>query len=169
MKNRIDTPRSSPPPLSPPERASKSYPSKPQELWYLPLDPEFTAPLSWTNDPNDLSIETYFNPNKINLGQSYNIKGLRPVLREEGEPYNFILVDDEQRWYLWDEYDGLLLWVKSKELEALTKIEDKADFVLLDSPAWRLRWCTSTFIPLMNLAPETCSSWMQFVVTEYVA
>jgi hypothetical protein len=98
---------------------------------YLPLDSDFTDYLAWTNDPDDLAIETYFDPDKeINLGRMFNIPGLRPVLKEEDVPDNFILTDDEQRWYLFDEYRRRLLWVKNEELDELEFDEEKADFIL---------------------------------------
>jgi hypothetical protein len=98
---------------------------------YLPLDPDFTAQLAWTNDPRNLSIETYFDPDKeVNLRRKFNIKGLWLVLREDDDPDNFILTYGEQRWYLFDESDGMLLWVKNKDLETLTSKEEQADFIL---------------------------------------
>jgi hypothetical protein len=97
---------------------------KTRELW-LRLKSEYTAPLCWTNDPRHLKIDTYFDPDKINIGDNFNIEGLRPVLREDDNEYNFILEDADGRWYLWEEYDGLLLWIKSEELKALKTDEER--------------------------------------------
>ena len=58
------------------ELESASCASGPREL-YLPLDPDFTAQLAWTDDPRNLSIGTYFDPDKeVNLEREFNIKGL---------------------------------------------------------------------------------------------
>jgi len=74
-------------------------------------------------------LETYFLPTPPNLATDYNIKGLKPILRENDGFYRFILTDKQSRLYVWDE-DGYLFWVKDEELESLMSVEEKVDFVL---------------------------------------
>lgn len=37
---------------------------------YVQLDPDYMKDLCWSNDPNDLYLEVYFNPNKLNFAQT---------------------------------------------------------------------------------------------------
>jgi hypothetical protein len=55
---------------------------------------------------------------------------LRPILGEDGGRERFILTDKKDRFYVWDEWDGRLLWVRHVELEELETLEEKVDFVL---------------------------------------
>jgi hypothetical protein len=98
---------------------------------YLPLDPDFTIWLAWTDSSRDHSFETYFNPDQeVNIAREWNIPGFRPVLKEGDDSYNFLLTDDRKRWQLLDEFDEQLLWVKDEELEELETNEQKTDFIL---------------------------------------
>ena len=97
---------------------------------YVPLDSDYAHSVSWSNDPGHLALQTYFNPNKPNLGGDFLVHGLRPILREDEEPYRFILKDNKDRYYVWNEFDGRLFWVRHAELEEMTGLEDKVDFVL---------------------------------------
>lgn len=98
-------------------------------LPYVRLDPEYARTLCWSNNPDDLALQTYFNPEEPNLDTNYNIQGLVPVLREDEGLYRFVLKDKKGRFYIWDE-DGHLLWVKSKKIEELASNEDKIEFVI---------------------------------------
>ncbi|KAF2833276.1 hypothetical protein CC86DRAFT_415021 [Ophiobolus disseminans] len=84
---------------------------KHSSLPYVALDPEVMRYLCWSNNPNELWLDVYFNPLEPNLSQAYNVAGLRPVVREkDGDA--FILQDEKKRFYLWKPWDGDLLRVK---------------------------------------------------------
>ena len=100
-----------------------------QELPYVRLDEEYVESVCWSNDPGDLALETYFNPAAPNLETDYHIKGLQPVLRESEGTYRFILKDEKDRLYVWDE-DGHMFWVKNKALEKEFTMEDKVDYII---------------------------------------
>ena len=71
------------------------------------MDPEYIADIAWSNNPNNFTLETYFNPKKSSLGRDYKIKGLRPVIREDDNRYNWILTNAKSRWYVWEEFFGI--------------------------------------------------------------
>ncbi|KAF2833280.1 hypothetical protein CC86DRAFT_461683 [Ophiobolus disseminans] len=100
-----------------------------QELPYVRLDEEYAQSVRWSKNPGDLALETYFNTTKPNLETDYNVKGLRPVLLQNDGFYRFILKDEQDHFYVWDE-DSLLFWVKDEEIEKPMSLEDKVDFVL---------------------------------------
>ncbi|KAF1911802.1 hypothetical protein BDU57DRAFT_523811 [Ampelomyces quisqualis] len=90
-------------------------PTKYCEHWgtiapYVALDPEYLENLCWSNNPDDLYLETYFHPDKPNVANSYNVEGLKPVVRDTNTDF-FILQDVEDRFYLWEAWEGLLLRV----------------------------------------------------------
>jgi len=58
------------------------------------------------------------------------VDDLRPILREDDGRERFILTDKQRRCYVWDEWDGCLLWVRHVELETLETWEEKVDFIL---------------------------------------
>ena len=60
------------------------------------------------------------------------MSGLQPVLREMEDPYRFILKDDKDRFYLYDEYEGFLQWVKSKELEEMDTYQEMVNWILCE-------------------------------------
>ncbi|KAF1911803.1 hypothetical protein BDU57DRAFT_551852 [Ampelomyces quisqualis] len=77
---------------------------------YVPLQPEVMEYLCWSNDPNDLYLETYFDPKNPNMINAYNVEGLKPVVREKDSD-TFILQDAKKQFYLWDAWEGELLRV----------------------------------------------------------
>jgi len=54
------------------------------------------------------------------------------VLREKRGPHRFILVDSKDRFYMYEEWDGFLYWVKSKELEELVTYQEKVNWILCE-------------------------------------
>jgi hypothetical protein len=65
---------------------------------YVHLDPEFMEHLCWSNDPNDLYLETYLHPSKSNMINAYNVEGVILVVREK-DSGTFILQDAKERFY----------------------------------------------------------------------
>lgn len=100
------------------------------EVPYFQLPPEFTLGLVWSNHPGDLQLQTYFNPKKPHLGSDFGVEGLQPVLREMEGDYRFILTDSKGRFYLYEEWDGFLYWVKSRELEYMDTDVQKVDYIV---------------------------------------
>lgn len=53
-----------------------------------------------------------------------------------------MLTDDKGRMYIWDE-DGYMVWAKDEELEGMTDVEEKVEWVLSElwglevEPVWR--------------------------------
>jgi len=101
-------------------------------LPYLHLPTAYTQDLTWSNDPEDLALQTYFNPKKPNLGGSFGVKGLQPVLREKEGSHRFLLKDDQDRFYMYEEWDSFLYWVHSEELEELDTYQAKVDWILCE-------------------------------------
>lgn len=99
-------------------------------LPYVQLDSDYTNSLCWSNDPGQLSLQTYFDPDKPNLSSDFNVPGLSPILREYGGRHRFILKGSKGRFYVWNEWSGRLFWVRHKEIEELDSLEDKVNFVL---------------------------------------
>jgi hypothetical protein len=75
-------------------------------------------------------LPTYFDPDKPNLASDFQVPGLLPILREEGGFDRFILTDAKKRFYVLDEWDGRLFWVRHKEIEYFSIIEEQVDFVI---------------------------------------
>ena len=76
------------------------------QLNYIPLGKDFVKAYSWTNDPKDLDVETYFDK-EPSIGGSYNIKGLKPVIKDKFSQ-EYLLKDDDGNYYRWDaEFPGL--------------------------------------------------------------
>jgi hypothetical protein len=77
---------------------------------YVKLNGEYHHCLreSWTNDPNKLYLEICFDPQlDVNLANDFNIDGLCPVVKAiNGD--RFILRDAQERYYLWDAWNGNL-------------------------------------------------------------
>ncbi|KAF2034917.1 hypothetical protein EK21DRAFT_55514, partial [Setomelanomma holmii] len=67
-----------------------------------------TQDLCWSIDPGDLALETYFGPKKLHLDGEFKVSDLKPVLREKGSPYRFMLKDEKDRWCMYDERNGYL-------------------------------------------------------------
>lgn len=84
------------------------------------------ARLSWTNDPKELLLSTYFSPNPPNLANSYGIPGLRPVLKHPSGD-KFLLADNSANFYIWVAYEGgLYLMNDHLDLqEAITEAIDE--------------------------------------------
>jgi hypothetical protein len=103
---------------------------KDKALPYVQLDTDFAASLCWSNDPGQLALQTYFNPEKPSLGGDFQVDGLHPILLEDRGRGRFILMDSKDRFYVWSECDGPLYWVRHAEIEELASVEDKVDFIL---------------------------------------
>jgi hypothetical protein len=70
-------------------------------LRYVKLDPGYTQSLTSSNEPRDLDLYGAFGEDKPNLSSDFNVKGLRPILKEkEGDMY--MLRDASGLYYLWD-------------------------------------------------------------------
>jgi hypothetical protein len=52
----------------------------------------------WTDDPNHLYLNVYFDKDKPNSGADYNVDCLQPVAKEKGS-HRFVLGDAKKRWY----------------------------------------------------------------------
>ena len=59
----------------------------------------------FSNNPEDLGLDTYFDPRKHSLMSSFGIPSLKPVLRHLKED-RYLLKDDQNQYYLFDEEDG---------------------------------------------------------------
>ncbi|KAF2833279.1 hypothetical protein CC86DRAFT_399911 [Ophiobolus disseminans] len=100
------------------------------DLLCVPLEDDFVDSLCWSNDPGHLALETYFDPKKPSLAGDFQVDGLRPVIREDHDRHRFILMDNKNRFYVWTEWDGRLFWVRHAEIEHLTTVEEKVEFIL---------------------------------------
>ncbi|KAF2131647.1 hypothetical protein P153DRAFT_394963 [Dothidotthia symphoricarpi CBS 119687] len=112
---------------------TQDKPKAPKQLQYVRLSPLNARMFTWSNDPDDLSLDTYFNPLKPNLPDEYNIQGLLPVLREPKGAQRFLLRDARDRFYLFDEFEGELWWVKfrpGEETECLEEVWEKCMWIL---------------------------------------
>jgi hypothetical protein len=135
------TPSSSPPNPKPhrdkpaaacDERSGTNDCESHDHISHVQLSPGFTEDLCWSNGPNDLALQTYFNRDGPNLGGDFNVQGLQPVLRECRGMHRFIMKDLKDRFYIWDEWDGRLFWIKDAELENLANIEEKLEWILCE-------------------------------------
>lgn len=59
----------------------------------------------WTNDPDELYLETYFCPYPPNVAPSFEIPGLRPVIKHPLEE-KFLLADNSGNFYIWVSGEG---------------------------------------------------------------
>jgi len=80
---------------------------------YLELDAGFTQYLTWSNNPQNLDLYGAFSKDEPNLSSDYNIKDLRPILKEE-DGDKCLLENTEGSYYLWDLWAGVLLKVAEK-------------------------------------------------------
>lgn len=104
--------------LPKPESRSAQTQAKPL---YVNIEETLGAPLPssvpWTNDPEVLLSYPYFQTKPLmNLASSYRIPGLRPVMKHKLE-YIFLLMDDQERFYLWFEEDGLRIFNKDLDIQ----------------------------------------------------
>src|SRR5689334_20318104 len=67
---------------------------------YVNLGENFSKALSWTNDPKDLDIATYFDA-EPSIGGSYNIQGLKPVIKDKFSE-EYLLTDAAGNYYRWN-------------------------------------------------------------------
>jgi len=79
---------------------------------YVDLGPKFAKDFTWSNDPNDLMLVTYFGQNEPNLATDFNIDGLKPIVREK-DGDTFLLVDAQNRYYIWNRWEGDLFRLKN--------------------------------------------------------
>jgi len=70
-------------------------------------------------------MNTYFRPETPNLSSDFIVDGLRPVLRELEATERFILKDSQNRFYLWDEWDGRLFWVSDPDVNELPTLRKR--------------------------------------------
>ncbi|CAO2650524.1 Nn.00g018160.m01.CDS01 [Neocucurbitaria sp. VM-36] len=82
-------------------------------LPYVQLNDDYNRRLCWSNEPIDLKLPSYFDPDQLNLSKDFNVDGLCPVIKEKDSD-TFILRDAKCRYYLWDEWDGHLLRFKDE-------------------------------------------------------
>lgn len=87
-------------------------------------------------------LDTYFDPAKINLGSEFGIKGLKPVLRNTLDD-TFLLKDDENYFYLWNENDKILNRITPNTMRVETAVEmaivgvPDSDLLLMADPRCR--------------------------------
>lgn len=74
---------------------------------YHDLGEDFPTWLAWTNKKEELDLDTFFDPTKPNLATGFDVKGLKPVIRERGET-GYLLEDDKNGFYYMDIRDGRL-------------------------------------------------------------
>jgi hypothetical protein len=86
--------------------------------------------LCWSNDPDDLCLETYFDMSKPNVPDDYGVPGLKPVVRETGKD-RFILPDVKERFYLPDAWDWELLGVPDKWMEGFESTEKIVENIIV--------------------------------------
>ena len=81
---------------------------KKSRIEWVDLGPDVLQNLTWSNDPEDLLLEIYFDADKVpNLPEDYSIDGLEPILADrDGE--TFILTDSQWRYYCWNRMAGEL-------------------------------------------------------------
>jgi hypothetical protein len=123
-----------------------------QELLYVKLDPEYMRTISWSNDPGDLALQTYFVLSKPNLEGDFKVKGLKSVLWENEGRYKFIMTDEKDRRYVWEEDDVHLFWVKDEIWRSWSLSRKRSASSSVDSVTWRWSRCTWTIIPLRILS-----------------
>jgi hypothetical protein len=99
------------------------------DLQYVQLNPKYMANMCWSNNPNNLYLEVYFDESKPNLADDYGVDGLRPVIRENRSS-RFILCDAKKRFYIWEEWDGRLLRVQEKYTKGFELTEEIVDNIL---------------------------------------
>jgi hypothetical protein len=85
--------------------------------------------MRWSNNPNDLYLEVYFDKSKPNLSADYGVHGLQPVIRQNGTD-RFILCDSKKRFYLWNGWDGRLLRVQEVWTKGFNSNEEIIDNIL---------------------------------------
>jgi hypothetical protein len=66
------------------------------------------------------------------LGGDFGVKGLEPVLREKQGLNRFLLKDEQDRFYVYEEWDGFLYWVKAEELGDFNTYEEKVRWILCE-------------------------------------
>lgn len=95
-----------------------------REGQYIKLQSEFTADLTWSNDPSDLDLYCAFGEDKPNLFSDFHLDDrLYPILKEkEGDMY--ILRDTKHVYYVWDPWYGPILKV-SAEYSTVAGTEDE--------------------------------------------
>ncbi|KAI1177885.1 hypothetical protein F4777DRAFT_168395 [Nemania sp. FL0916] len=94
-------------------------PVQPGKATHVDLkDPFYMSPKSsaWTNDPTQLDLDIWFDPQKPNIGNQYGIRNLRPVIKEP-EFEDYLLMDANGRFYTWNPNNGVLFRVKQHPLE----------------------------------------------------
>jgi hypothetical protein len=99
-------------------------------LPYVPLSPKFMDYLCWSNDPDDMYLETYFDKSKPNLSNDYEVVDLKPVVKEISKD-RFILRDPRERFYLWDAWDCELLRVPDKYTKGFVSTEEIVDNIIM--------------------------------------
>jgi hypothetical protein len=97
---------------------------------YVPLSPKFMDYLCWSNDPDDLYLETYFDKFKPNLSNDYEVVDLKPVVKEISKD-RFILRDPRERFYLWNAWDSELLRVPNEYTEGFVSTEEIVDNIIM--------------------------------------
>ncbi|OAG33908.1 hypothetical protein AYO21_11980 [Fonsecaea monophora] len=89
-------------------KAPRPLPGKPV---FVDLGQNYPAGYTWSNDPKDMSLDTYFDPGKSNLADEFAIDGLRPILKDTNSEM-YLLTANNAKFYLWAADDGRLFVFK---------------------------------------------------------
>ena len=79
---------------------------------------------------NELYLEVYFDKEKPNLADDYNVEGLQLVIKENDSD-KFILQDAKDRFYLWDAWDCELLRVADAWTQGFKSIEQVMENLII--------------------------------------
>jgi hypothetical protein len=114
---------------------------------YVDLGPKFSKDLTWSNDPSDLMLETYFDQDEPNLATDFNIDGLKPIIRQKGGN-TFLLVDAQNRYYIWNRWDEDLFRLQDLG-NGKEHVDHVVQMVMKDLPSlkkeqiWNTRYCNT--------------------------
>ncbi|KAH8724862.1 hypothetical protein GQ44DRAFT_826999 [Phaeosphaeriaceae sp. PMI808] len=107
-------------PLLPIELEPPPKPKPPQtEPTFENLQDPYFDNSNWTNTKSELDLDTYFHPLRPNLAKDFGVQGLRPVIREP-EIDDFLLIDDNNKFYTWNPNDGRLFKITKRGTEKMT-------------------------------------------------
>ena len=112
-----------PPPIIKPPSGDGGKPAT--EPSFVDLIDDYFKNSRWSNSENDLDLNTYFHPLRPNLADAYGLPGLQPIIKDI-EQEDFLLVDDNKRFYTWNPNDGRLFRLKATDMTP----REAADFIM---------------------------------------
>ncbi|XEV04891.1 hypothetical protein FSHL1_010178 [Fusarium sambucinum] len=102
---------------------------------YLPVGRDLPSWSVWSNDPEDMQLETYFNtdPDVPGLAEQFGLPGLKPVIVRPSHDLGnkYLLIDETGAYFLWNEMQPELWRFKSKT--GIRSLSDVINMVCTDS------------------------------------